>query len=481
MNYQLLGTIAATALFLAFIIQNLNIRLAHRFGLLDVPSIRRRHKKATPITGGLGVFITWFLGVGLWGFFHPQWLAENQTGLIVVGGGVIVLSAMGIVDDLRGLSPFWKLTVEFFVAAAVVTFEPQVHQICVIWSEHLGFLVWPIAMVWIVGVTNAINLIDGLDGLAGGMSTLVASSILVLSLWTGAQASFATVIMAMLIPSILGFLRYNWNPAKIFLGDNGSLSIGFLLATSSLMCRPNNKSWILLSSLVIMLGYPILDMGLAVLRRYSKGFPLFKADRNHLHFRILRLGPDVGQTAVLLISIGAYLQIVALSVNMASQPAAVMGVALAGFSISSLLWLVRSIERWRVKRLYSFTLEREMGRVSKRKNAMLRIDLEPLFESALLEEKERYKQLVAAFDLLIRSMVRTQDSILFSNQEIMVIFSDVETADQKQEVIQRFQAKIVQFLELYNLQCSMAGLPLKIEETEMVQFPEKSKPLPRAA
>lgn len=481
MNYQLLTGIAVTVLMAAFVIQNLNIRLAHRFGLLDVPSIRRRHKKATPIIGGVGVFTTWLLGVLAWGFFHPQWLSDNQTGLLVVGFSVLTLVAIGIVDDIRGLSPFWKLTVEFFVAAAVVRLEPQVNQICQIWSEHLGFFVWPIAMVWIVGVTNAINLIDGLDGLAGGISTMVAGSILILSIWTGAQATFATVTMAMLIPSLLGFLRYNWNPAKIFLGDNGSLPIGFLLATSSLMCRPNNKSWILLSSLIIMLGYPILDMGLAVFRRYSKGFPLFKADRNHLHFRILRLGPDVGQTAILLISIGAYLQVVALSVNMASQPAAVMGVSLAAFSISSLLWLVRSIEKWRVKKLYSSTLEKEDGVISKNKNTMLRIDLEPLFESAMLEEKDRYKQLVTAFDLMIRSTVRGNDSILFSNQEVMIIFSDVETEAQKSEILERFRAKILHFLDLYNLQCSMAGLPMKLEESEMVQITKNSTNRQKAA
>lgn len=472
-DYKILASIFGALLFSGLVIQNVNIRVAHKFGLLDAPTARRRHKMSVPVTGGLGVFITWFFGLAALGLLQPAWAHQNLLSLVVIAASVVTLVAMGLVDDLKGLSPFWKLAVEVFVASGVIAFEPRVHQICEIWSQHLGIFVWPVAALWIVTVTNAINLIDGLDGLAGGMSVLVGTSIMVLSVWTGDPAALATALVGMLIPSLLSFLRYNWAPAKIFLGDNGSLPIGFLLATTSLMCRPTNKSWIMLASLIIMLGYPILDMGLAVWRRWVKGQPLFKADRNHLHFRVLRLGPTTAQAAFLLLSIGLYLQILAVCINLTNQATAAMGLSLAVFSISSLLFLVRSIERWRVKRLFANAIndsKEELNRNSRRTQYAIRIDLEPFLESAMLEEQKRYKQLLRALELMISTMARVSDSIFLSNQELRVVLGDaIETDEDKALTLNRYREKLVLFLELYNLQCSLASMPIRLEEVSIAR------------
>lgn len=464
---------ALSAFFAGLIIQHLNIRFAHRFKLLDIPTARRRHTKSTPVTGGVGVFVTWGFGILGYSLVQPNWLNGYEQSFLVTSISVGVLVVLGLIDDLRGLSPSWKLLVEFAVAAFVITFEPQVNAICSHWSGTLGIFVWPMAMVWIVGITNSINLIDGLDGLAGGMSLLVGASITVLSLWTGEQAQFATITMLMLVASTGAFLKYNWSPAKIFLGDNGSLPLGFLIATASLMCRPQSRSWIMIASVVLMLGYPILDMGLAVMRRHKKRLPLFKADRNHLHHRIQRLGLPVSQTSSLLLSIGLYLQIASLCINLISQPSAVLGITVVCFSIFSLLHLVRSIERWRVKKIFysiEHSPEAEQNREGSEPHIVMHIELETLLEAAMFEEQSRYHKLVASLELMLSSMIRPTDLLFKTNQRISIVFTTekIDTAVCK-ELEKRFHESINQFLALYNLQCSLAGIPISFETVMIVK------------
>lgn len=448
--------------------QALLVKAAHRWNLVDIPDQRRRHRKATPIIGGVGVVSTFIFGLILAEIIVPGLLAGHTQSLLVIGGCVLALMILGLIDDLKGLAPVWKLSVEIVVASTVLAFEPEVHALCLAWTEHLGFLVWPIGIIWIVGITNAINLIDGLDGLAGGMSSLVASSILILSLWTGETALMASVTMALLLPSILSFLKFNWFPAKIFLGDNGSLVLGFLIATCSLICRPNSRSWVLLASLILMLGYPILDMGLAVLRRWQKGQPLFKADRNHLHFRLLRLGPGVPQTAALLLSIGLYLQVTALAVNLTSPATAALGIAIVAFSIFSVLYLIRSIERWRVQRLSEQNLKsldfgEDVGPIAEQ-CFTIRLELEPLYESALFEEKLRFKKLVIALELLVGTLVRRKDFVHRTDQEIVAVFVEAPKGDrEREEILIRFRDKVKELLDLFNFQCSLASIPVRAD------------------
>ena len=465
------STVAALIAGLA--IQWINIKVAHRFKLLDIPTARRRHVSSTPVTGGVGLFASWTVGIIIYTCLAPDWFKGYELSLLIMGTSVVVLIALGLVDDLKGLSPRWKLSIEFIVAGLVVGLEPQVNAICTHWSGTLGIFVWPMAMIWIVGITNSINLIDGLDGLGGGMSLLVASSITVLSLWTGEQAQFVTVIMLMLVASTSGFLRYNWFPAKVFLGDNGSLPLGFLIAATSLMCRPQSRSWIMIASVVLMLGYPILDMGLAVLRRHKKRFPLFKADRNHLHHRIQRLGLSVPHTAALLLSTGLYLQIASLCINQISPPSAALGIAVVCFSIFSLLHLIRSIERWRVKKIF-YGIEhapQEFGKeAASEAHTIMHIELETLLEAAMFEEQGRCHQLVAALELMLSSMVRPTDVLFKTNQRISIVFTKdrIDLAASK-EVEKRFHQHINHFLSLYNLQCSLSGIPITFETATILK------------
>lgn len=463
-----------------YVLQRIAMKVARSLGFLDKPDARRRHDAATPLLGGVGIIATIFVGLVFFGFEDRAEFRHILPSLWPMGIATLLLVVMGLWDDKKGLGPYPKLAVEILAALIVLTFEPHIHALILQWEDSIGPLIWPMALIWIVGITNAINLIDGLDGLAGGMSTLVASSILILSVWTRQDAEFAIIIMSLLIPALLSFLVYNWSPARIFLGDNGSLPIGFLLSSSALICRPQNKSWIMIASVVLMLGYPVLDTSLAVLRRLVKKQPIFRADRTHLHHRILRLGMTKVQTAWLLLSIGFYLQLSALCVNLLSPPAAALGIIVITFSILSLLFMVRSIEQWRVRQLFNKTYKiKNVGGPtssgsSKRKSYMtITIDIEPLLETGISEEKQRINAVIGALELMIKAILRKTDSAFITNEKIWIVMEQTKE-DEAEGVIERLNGKIKDFIALYNLQCSFSGLPIKIETKSLLLLKSSS-------
>ena len=478
MKYQIL-ICSLVAMTLGLGIQWLNIKLAKQYRLLDIPSARRRHSSPTPITGGVGIVLTWIAGLCSYSIINNPWIQLHHQSTLLILGCVLALVLLGLLDDLKGLTPFWKLSIEFVVAGVTVFFLPEVRSICEIWSATLGVFIWPIAMLWIVGITNSINLIDGLDGLAGGFSVLVLSSICVLCLLSEDQTEFPFIIATLLIPATLSFLRHNWSNAKIFLGDNGSLPLGFLIATCSLMCRPHSKSWVMLASITLMLGYPLLDMTLAVLRRFLNHQPLFKADRNHLHYKIQRLGLTKTQTLSLLLSIGLYLQLSALFVNLISPTAAILALVAVCCSIITLLHLMYSIELSRVKKLYH-RIERSLlkgeNNPSSEIQTLIHIELSPLLEVALLEEQGRHLQLMEALKLMLTSFIRDKDLIFMKDERISILLSnEIETnydETQVQAVKDRLLSKIEIFLNLYELQCSLASIPVTIERIKAFKSTE---------
>ncbi len=462
--------VSAFTFFMALLIHAIGIPLADRFGLLDIPSPRRRHRKPTPINGGVCIFTAWSLGVLIYCAFYPEWLRANATSLLAMGSSLVILIGLGLIDDIRGLRPLAKFIFQILAAVIVLAFEPKIHGICVMWQSVFSYAIWPLAAIWIVGITNAVNLVDGLDGLAGGTSVLVSCSVLVLSAWGGesGSTSVATVAMALLIPATLAFLRFNWAPAKIFLGDNGSLPLGFLIATMSLICRPASHSWIMIASVVLMMGYPIIDMGLAVWRRYCSGLPLFKADRYHLHFRVRRLGLSTRQTAVLLLSIGLYLQITAICINLLPPAAAAFGMAIVTFSVFTLLFVVKCVELEMIRRLAlpatAFAASSSLARpVHTRPYApfVVTVELAPLFEVALLEEESRYPDLVHSLETLLKTITSKNDEIILENRQISIIMDSTNRDSAWElEISQRYRSKIEDFCSLVDLQCSLSGLPV---------------------
>ena len=263
--------------------------LAKKVGAMDVPKDNRRmHDHPIPRMGGLAIFIGFLLSALIF-------TREIDQGLKSILLGAIVIVILGVFDDRRALGAKLKLAVQL-VAAAVVVFygdlridritNPFGGSLYSYWD--LGVFAYPITIIWIVAITNAVNFIDGLDGLACGVSCISSLNLLVIALLVS-DAKVA-ILMAALTGACLGFVPYNFNPAKIFMGDTGSTFLGFMLATVSI--QGLFKAYTAISFIVpfLLLGLPIFDICFAVIRRIASGHSPMEADRGHFHHRLIDMG-----------------------------------------------------------------------------------------------------------------------------------------------------------------------------------------------
>jgi len=283
----LFGIGFAVACVLAVVLTPAVKRFAIRVGAVDRPNQRKVHTRIMPRLGGLAVFLA-FVGA----FFVIAPMTDDVNGKVasalLIGSSLIVL--VGALDDKFDLSPKTKLLVELIAALVVVFYgEIQIDLVNLPFGDvfETKWLSVPLTVFWIVGVTNAVNLIDGLDGLAAGVSGIASATILVLAIMMGN----VTVILfsALLLGSIIGFLFYNFHPAKIFMGDSGALFLGFCLATLSVL---GFKQATLVSFIVpiLILGVPLSDTFFAIVRRKVNKLPISVADKNHLHHCLLQMG-----------------------------------------------------------------------------------------------------------------------------------------------------------------------------------------------
>ena len=278
--------------------------LAFRIGAVDVPRDgRRMHDHPIPRMGGLAIFFGFILSVLL---FLP--LSEQLRSMLM---GAVIIVILGIFDDIYALSARLKFCVQIIAALVAVLGGNRIFglsNINIFSSDpywELGWLSIPISVLWIVGITNAVNLIDGLDGLACGVSTISSMTMLVIAL-TVAEAQVA-ILMAALAGACIGFLPYNLNPAKIFMGDTGSTFLGFVLATVSI--QGLFKSYAIISFAVpfLVLGLPIFDTCFAILRRLARGQSPMAPDRGHIHHRLIDMGFTQKQAVAVLYLISAIL------------------------------------------------------------------------------------------------------------------------------------------------------------------------------
>ena len=304
---SVVGT-AAAALFVAAVVALISTpvvrSLAFRIGAVDVPKDgRRMHDHPIPRMGGLAIFFGFLLSVLV---FLPLSL---QLRSMLLGAVVIVI--LGIFDDIYALSAKLKFVVQIAAALIAVLGGNQItvlSNINVFSSEpywELGWLSYPISVLWIVAITNAVNLIDGLDGLACGVSTISSMTLLVIAL--NVSEPDVAVLTAALAGACIGFLPYNLNPAKIFMGDTGSTFLGFVLATVSI--QGLFKFYTIFSFAVpfLMLALPIFDTCFAILRRVSKGQSPMAPDRGHIHHRLIDMGFSQKQAVAVLYVISAIL------------------------------------------------------------------------------------------------------------------------------------------------------------------------------
>lgn len=278
--------------------------LAFRIGAVDVPKdTRRMHNHPIPRMGGLAIFFGFILSVLI---FQP--LTAELRGMLL---GAVVIVILGILDDIFTLPALPKFFVQIGAALIAVLHGNRIEFLSnpnIFSSESywdLGWLAIPITVLWIVGITNAVNFIDGLDGLACGVSTISSMTMLVIAL-SVAEPDVA-VLMAALSGACIGFLPYNLNPAKIFMGDTGSTFLGFVLAVVSIQGLFKYATIISFAVPFLMLGLPIFDTCFAILRRVSHGQSPMKPDRGHIHHRLIDMGFTQKQAVAVLYIISAIL------------------------------------------------------------------------------------------------------------------------------------------------------------------------------
>jgi len=314
---------------------------AKRARLFDSADARKVHTGEIPRVGGVAIFLAVVATLGLIATVAGAVDFGTQgNGLRVVLAGGAAAFGVGLWDDLRSLRARWKLVAEIAIAVAVFAAGVRVNSLSL---PFVGVLSFPPAVsllftvVWLVGITNAFNLIDGLDGLAGGAALFALSTMFVVGSINGhLNTALVTIAIA---GATLGFLVYNFNPASIFLGDSGSLFLGFMLAGLGLLSSQKSQTIVAVAIPVVSLGLPVLDTALAIARRFLRGQPIFSPDRGHIHHRLLSLGHSPRQVALLLYGACALLALGGMVLVNNSEYVAVVlvlfGLA-AGFAIQRL-------------------------------------------------------------------------------------------------------------------------------------------------
>lgn len=341
-----------TALILAFgITPVVALWLSTQKSLPAIPRARDVHTTPTPRFGGLiiaGIF--WLSIVGLWLVnrellhFTDQtfWgVDRNLLGLII---GTMIIVGLGLVDDWRGLKPGWKLVGQSLAAAMLPLFDLRIQWL----ANPLGGLnleLVPVVdgfliIIWLVLMMNVLNFLDGLDGLAAGVSSIALLTLYLLALAPFVSQSALAVLLIPLLGATLGFLPWNWHPAKIFLGDSGSQLLGYLIGAAAIISGGK------LATAALVLSLPILDAFWAIIRRLFAGRSPFAADKDHLHHRLLALGLSQPQVVAVLMTTAAVFGMIALSSRTAGKLQALIGAAL----LMAILLLILTFFEHRSKR-----------------------------------------------------------------------------------------------------------------------------------
>ena len=304
-----LGTFVL-ALLSAFVLTRYVRDFATARGWVAVPTNERHlHSSPLPRLGGVAIFLSFSCCMGvaaLWASYSPRFHSTFSLKiLLTILAPASLIFLLGVYDDLRGVGPYVKFSVQGVAATMLFMGGLRIVNIPVLFGDHKlpWFVGWAFTVLWVVAITNAFNLIDGLDGLAAGsalFSTLVA---FVVALLNG--PSLVTVMTIALAGAILGFLRFNFNPATIFLGDSGSLFIGFVLSALALKGAQKAPTIVAVAIPVVSFGLPILETSLSIVRRLISGRPVFTADREHIHHKLLQHGMTHRQVVILLYGVSA--------------------------------------------------------------------------------------------------------------------------------------------------------------------------------
>lgn len=386
------------SLILSLVLTPLMRRLAQKVRALDPFSARKLLRPSQiPRLGGVAIALAFYVTVAVaWstGSVVARATLEQGTHVFPILLGGIPILLLGIVDDLRGMRALPKLLVEASVALFLYWQGLRVLGTSgpsgpVELSQLLSALV---TVAWVVGVVNAVNLIDGLDGLASGMAVIALSTTTVAALLRG------ELLLAFLTGSLagatLGFLRYNFNPASIFMGDSGSLFLGYLLATTSIWSVRKSATAVLVVFPVVALGLPLLDTGLTISRRFLAGRPVMQADRDHVHHRLLLKGLPVRRAVLLLYGVCLVFSGLSLLMVLGSPWATRLGLALSvGFALLLGYW-------FGYLRLGPHGLLAALRRRGRTQKLLARLDVLPT-ELEQLQSLSEVQQVVTDFGVLL--------------------------------------------------------------------------------
>ncbi|MCP1640018.1 glycosyltransferase family 4 protein [Streptococcus gallinaceus] len=322
--------------------------LSIRIGAVDNPNARRINKVPMPSAGGLAVFIAFFIGsiVILPNIVLHVWQEQTYFDYIlpvVVAGGIIV--ATGLIDDIKELRPLPKMAGMLVAASIIWIFtEFRFDDFKIPFGgPMIHFPVWLsfcLTVLWIVAITNAVNLIDGLDGLVCGVSIISLTTMGLVSYFFLYDSNvFLTLTVFVLVAAIAGFLPYNYNPAVIYLGDTGALFIGFMIGVLSLQGLKNSTAVAVVTPMII-LGVPITDTIVAIIRRTLSGQKIYEADRMHLHHRLLSLGLSHRGTVLVIYAISFVFSLISLLLNVSSRLGGVLLMIALTFGIIILSELI---------------------------------------------------------------------------------------------------------------------------------------------
>jgi len=290
-----LAGVGVLALVISTIVTPIVIRISHRQQWFDMPNERKIHTSPVPRLGGIGMFVAFVLSAlavpALLPLVAPgPWPVRYGLNFIPAFFAFALIHALGLLDDFHNLNALLKFSLQIAAAALVTVggFTVSVVTIPSVGVVPLGIFAYPVTIFWIIAITNAVNLVDGLDGLAGGISGIAALALGVSAymLWTATPALVAFALLG----AILGFMLFNYPPARIFMGDSGALFLGFTLAVIPLLKDTGSTSLRDLLAPATVLAVPILDVVAAIVRRVREKRPIYSPDKEHIHHKLLGLG-----------------------------------------------------------------------------------------------------------------------------------------------------------------------------------------------
>jgi UDP-GlcNAc:undecaprenyl-phosphate/decaprenyl-phosphate GlcNAc-1-phosphate transferase len=315
-----------------------------RAGLVE----RKTHTRDTPRLGGIAIVVAFYLpllGLTVYPTEVGALFLEVPNLLLALLLGGLGIAALGIYDDFKGANAWVKLSVQTLMAILVIALDVRIEAVNlpIFGPIHFGLFAYPLTLLWIVGLTNAVNLIDGLDGLAAGVALFGVIPVLVIAV-TGGTTVLA-LIACCLAGALLGFLAFNFHPARIFMGDTGSMFLGFVLAVATV--RLSQKGTVTVSMLtpILALGLPIIDTLLTVARRAWSGAPIFRADRGHIHHRLLDVGLNHRQVVVVLYLLAAALASAGLAVHFRRAPVSALSLVVCALVAGILMRHLSSVGR----------------------------------------------------------------------------------------------------------------------------------------